>query len=536
MKCPKCNEEFDIGLFCPFCGTEVEKSETRTNEPIKEEQNNIGDIDKSESNNQKIDDVTSMKSKKNLVTPIVGLGVVIIILVICVLTINNPVKKWEKMIDTGAFDSATTYYMSHLNNGKKSDKVEVVINKKLSDAKEKYISREMDIDDVNSMLNCFESTNMKSDDISKLREYVAKLEDSRNAYNEAKSLAEASNYEEAIAAYEKVWEEDPDYSLAKSEYDAVIESYTNKISEEVESLESEEAKTIIEKALKIVPGNEKLKNLLDSTNTIISENRRSEEIGTIKEYIAKEDFENGLKEANNALKKFSNDQELIELANELENSYRLNIKKQVGDYLNNGENSEALRCINGAISIAGTNDEFNAIVEEINSYETVSLTDLDIYSFEKNGNIYPNEWKVGNHKTILGETDYTGWHYEVLGGTPYYEFSYLINGSYDEFKSILSLTDKALETGKEHFVKMTVYGDNIKIYESPTLSAGSTPVDVCVDVKNVNSLKIRFDGLRINYGLLNPTLGKKFDYGQYVEKYLTGMTNTEVQEVQDANE
>jgi len=117
----------------------------------------------------------------------------------------------------------------------------------------------------------------------------------------------------------------------------------------------------------------------------------------------------------------------------------------------------------------------------ITNVPDVWLCDLD---YIKKGSV-----EIQNSKTGTGNTGIEYEHY-MYSRKPYSEIVYYLAGKYDKMTAIWSLCyDNRNDDSLNDF---DIYADNNLIYSSKTLTAGSLPEDISVDIKGCQILTIMF--------------------------------------------
>lgn len=163
--------------------------------------------------------------------------------------------------------------------------------------------------------------------------------------------------------------------------------------------------------------------------------------------------------------------------------------------LQSAEESLAARDYDGALSIiaeanrnVSNNSELLVEQERINSLRPVALTDLNMLA--GNPDIYRiDEINTGESVFCMGETAWDIDAHETQRNRV--GLTYANYGEYDTFSCRLALmNDSSRNTYLNCFIE--VYCDDILVYTSPSVTAGSLPVDINVDISNSDSVEIKF--------------------------------------------
>lgn len=89
-------------------------------------------------------------------------------------------------------------------------------------------------------------------------------------------------------------------------------------------------------------------------------------------------------------------------------------------------------------------------------------------------------------KTNIGENISNG----IYSDAPYGTVTYNLNGQYDYLSAKWVITSEGKNTNMNH--SFDVYADNVMIFSSPSITAGSIPVDININLGSCNILTIMF--------------------------------------------
>ncbi len=162
-----------------------------------------------------------------------------------------------------------------------------------------------------------------------------------------------------------------------------------------------------------------------------------------------------------------------------------------------------LRAIGQAIGKSVTWDGKNnsAYIGKYNSTKpSVYLDSLDYFNFQTSSE-YGTNWEYWNTEK---DKDSTGQNYSngiiysmydtIYKDNNWQYTEYLINQKYSKLNGKFVLHYDTRNSNYETYLK--IYGDDILLYTSPTMTAGTLPIDVSVDTTGVIKLKIQIE----NYG------------------------------------
>lgn len=179
--------------------------------------------------------------------------------------------------------------------------------------------------------------------------------------------------------------------------------------------------------------------------------------------------------------------------------------------------TEAKNCIDKCIENVGSNTALENEKDRIQNFTPISLMELDSF-WQEEESIYISEWETDD-VTNLGEKGYTGIKFrKPYTLSPGYDgkatISYMIDGNYNTITGIFALhEDFKNETRQENAMMLSIYGDDVLLYQSNWLYGGVLPMDLCVDISGVKELTIVCTGTLyrdIVGGLINPELRNKY--------------------------
>ena len=285
IQCPECRKEIsDTIRKCPNCGFKIKsKKNTRYNG---------------------YSEAAGKSPKKIKLWQIFTVIVVISFLAggtyAVISYVNSPVKKVVGHLADGDINAAQEIFSSKIKNDSSlyadvQDSFSVLLSNSVNmyaEDNEKY--------ERYTNLSQFVKDNYPDYDISDYENQITELQDSKNSYDNAKSLQEQKNYIEAISTYEKVIEKDKNYEDSQIQIETCKNSYKNDILSEIDQQLAAD-----------VPAYEEISKKINSTDYLKND---SDITGKMAEL--KEKFKNNKLSAANS---FASENKYVSAFNELSN-------------------------------------------------------------------------------------------------------------------------------------------------------------------------------------------------------------------------
>lgn len=379
---------------------------------------------------------------------------------------------------------------------------------------ESYNAGNITYDNAVSEINSFLSENSVSDEtynyISEQLAFLDELNESKSNYEKANEEFENADYEDAMEYYDMVIEKDSNYQTAQG----LVEESKKKFIE----VTDEQAQIYIDdgKYLKAIEVYESAQKVYDD--------------GSIDGKIAdiEADYKSSL-EAQAA--EYENNGEWSSAINTYETlydyfkdeSYKVNITDvtnkcinaaidEAEQYLSEGNTTDAKAVIKTAEIYVGDDAELEDELARIESFEPVSLMDLDTF-YTETGYAKIEDWG-SEDKDNLGNTYDAGMLIDLPGVGNYdASIAYMINGEYDILSGKFVLhSESKNKTNEKYTIQLYIYGDGKLLYTSSVMRGGVLPEEVSVDISGVIELIIEFKGYASFYtvGFVEPTLQKEY--------------------------
>jgi len=510
VKCKACGNSFDhdANKSCPFCGS----SSFLTTEKIGElEQRRQDDMYERIHAKEKI-----QEQRNSFIKLIIGACVGILLLIIISISffsmsINkarlNKYNNAIALMEQGDYEEASAEFqkLGNYSDAKQYlEKIDMLISERntaYKNGKEYYENARYDMA-INEFIKCknYEDSN----------DYINKA--SNAIYDQAQTEYDSGNYEKAKNLLSLIPENVDIYSksvVLSTNVDNEIQAQKNADNYAIavskyENGEYEEAQKYFIQ----------LDNYSDSSKYLT-------DIGSILYSKAEECL------TNNEIAEGVRILDLIDEESEW-NQYSIAVElrqKTVDDYLDNlQENAtaiykkEGLDALNSYltentqpfISTETISSIKNDIMQNNQPVQPVSLLDVHVFKTENsNGNLYIDDWIKGKDYDNLGNSDYSGIKYYVSYTKPAWETcTYLIDAEYYTLSGYFSLhEDFKDKTDESNWAVLSIYGDGVCLYTSPTLRGGVQPISFSIDISGVKELQYKVEAQgHLRFGILNPTL------------------------------
>ncbi len=344
-----------------------------------------------------------------------------------------------------------------------------------------------------------------------------KLNDSKIAYASAQECMQSEKYDEAISLYSSVSEDDINYQNAQTYLSESKQKYLDSVSGLVKKYiannDYELALNLCEQAKQIIPDST---DDIDKLITEIEEDQElfyEEQIKTLEE-SAKNNYNNG--DYSTAINDY---QKLYNMTGD--DSYNVIIESVEYDWSNaaitaaeeqlaEGKYDAALELLKEPKRNISNNsaiieeekriDSFRPLIFDGNDYSNYLYT--DIYTTYRDESMGWRYWwldycKFGVFNNVtdnLGKKYDAGILLRTTNGFPNGHgtglIDYSLDGKYDTFCCTFFIAEKNKNTPSKF--KLNIYGDDILVYSTETISGGDLPVEVNTNITDVYKLTLEF--------------------------------------------
>lgn len=331
-------------------------------------------------------------------------------------------------------------------------------------------------------------------------------------YNLGVMYYEKQEYERAISEFQNVPEESIYYVDAQTYLlDAIYHYQTNMLDTADTYAQQQDYTTainILNEALLKIPGNTEVSNAIRNyTNTI-----RNKAITDAATLAAAGDFISAFQTIQSTVDELGSDSELNVLLVNYQESYAHNVLQQVSTIYDESGYDAVVDLLKEATSILPNNTNLKEEFELWNSRHSVPLTDIE--HFSKAGAIQEDYWIDGtdNYGTVYPHSITP-----FDSGTTYIE--YYLGGQYAKLSGVLYVISHAKSINPLYYTwniaTISIYGDDNLLYTNTGFTTKDPPINISVDISEVEFLKISFEnahyfdeGLSESLiGLGNPTIG-----------------------------
>jgi len=186
--CKQCGQELpDDSLFCSKCGAKVGEA------------------------------YTEQKIKSNKLTKIIGIGGLLIVIILVFVFMNsNPADNFLDAVQSNNYADAIEIYENKIKGDLEKEKeVETLLKNEIESIKLDFLAEKIDYSTTIVKLETIEKTNLLMSDINSLKTEINRIHDSRTAFKTGQEFLDKDKIREAITEFNKVIEEDKNYSKAQ---------------------------------------------------------------------------------------------------------------------------------------------------------------------------------------------------------------------------------------------------------------------------------------------------------------------------------
>lgn len=388
-------------------------------------------------------------NKKMIIIGSVVLAVIIAaVIVICILVsnANNPVNKMINAINNGEYKTANELYYNNYDALSDNKAVIDAIQAQVDAVKKAYDDGSMDYDTAMDKLDDISDLPMSYEtSLSEVRSEIRELESSADYLKQGDEYLKKKEYSNAIYYYDEVLEKDTaNYKKAQEQRAKAIDGI------------------------------------------------RQEYLDEAKEEFDDGDYKYAISDLQSALdnKYLTNDEKInAQIA-----TYVDEIIKKSDEYFNNKDYDNAVNLIDNIKNLFDEGSDnytkLNAQLEKLNKEIPVKLQDI---SFSSSNSDYFYRYQSGS-KDISGN-EYNSDNVCSMSVSKYHENAYAemyVNKGYKKIKGTIAVKDNNYSSiSSDASAYFEVVGDNKTLYKSEALTNKSKPINFAVNIKDVDTLKIR---------------------------------------------
>lgn len=242
-----------------------------------------------------------------------------------------------------------------------------------------------------------------------VRSYISALHASRTAYNTAESFYSTENYAEAIEQYEKVIEDDPNYSNASAKIDSCYNKYREKALAEAEAMVAsgsyESAIGLLESALNVLPEDSKINEKIILYKSKLSEMEISDALAKGADYAAAGDYANAIRAIESHYKADPTHYQLSTRYGEYSKAYEDQVIAAADSLAGERKYDEAIEQLKSAQSLLPDSQILKDKIAALEASKPISLSSLGFFNGEWDWNEDTPEDPFGN--SYSGSTNFT---------------------------------------------------------------------------------------------------------------------------------
>ncbi len=451
-ECKYCRTKYDDNLSaCPNCGGTrvVTEQELAGEEAL---------IQREAEYREKANAVTEMK-KKGLIGALVT-AIVCIIVVIAMVSYNAN---------------------KPLSNGMSKNEGEEILAKGIAD---------FDNGDYESAMECFQQLPSDSKQYEEAQSMLLKSKDSYRSeiLNRIDSYIGNGEFDSAFALINQangILLEDADLQTA---YDKAYSEYQDLVLKQVDSYvtggQHEVALEYLVGVLAQYPNDTMLQDAYNNTLFAYQNAVRSDVMQQAEDYVANGDYIQAISVIESAVDKIGQDAELVAQLNVYRDTYKNGILQQASIAYDTDGYEGVMSLLGNAIRVLPNDEDLSREYELWKSRKPVLLTDIDIFS--GNAAINPSDYNKDNYGEIYSNS------LALSDAVEYY-----IGKEYAIFDATIYVTDVAKDFEYSDYrvefwdsMTISVYGDDKLLYTKTGFNPKDKPLDITVDVTDVEFLKI----------------------------------------------
>lgn len=248
--------------------------------------------------------------------------------------------------------------------------------------------------------------------------------------------------------------------------------------------------------------------------TALKEEYYSYSVGVADSLVAEGDYAKAIDTYKGLIDLIGEYSDLAQKKETLEYEYIQASVAEAEAYMSEGKFIEANNAIDKCYKSVGPDAALSNESARIENFTPVSLMSLtSFYQDEGEGDI--SKWE-SNDMTNLAEGDFEG--IKVSGSirrpANTATITYRVDGKYDTFTGQFVLHKNSKDrAGSEYgIVVLYIYGDDVLLYQSGEMCGGVLPMDICIDISDVDELSFVFSfeqkkyAINLTVGLINPEL------------------------------
>lgn len=241
-------------------------------------------------------------------------------------------------------------------------------------------------------------------------------------------------------------------------------------------------------ALVILDTAEQIHGANNRISTVRKEIEKNKALFNLKKYESTGDYAGAIKYCNEELKAFSNDIDIVEKLNTYIREYRNNVLNTAETKFGSSGYEAAIEVLNDALKILPDDEQINAAIEKYSTYAPISVAKLEYFS--------GGDFGLGNNKKDNLGTTHDNVVYPIgkAWGNAYVINTYKLNKQYSKLSGVwFQYYDNRTSNmpWSDYKSRLEIYGDGKLLY-SGEMGPGIEPININLDISNVNELKIDY--------------------------------------------
>lgn len=409
---------------------------------------------------------------------------------------NSPEQQYQRALESGN-DAEVDKIISENEELRDSVTVADTLNTKLEELQRSFLEETIEYSAAVAELNRIEAQNVTGtkENLVNVRSYIEALNSSRIAYKTAESFFNGENYAEAISQYEKVIEEDPNYTTAKAKIDACYNSYRTKALTEAEAMVAagsyETAIGMLESALNVLPNDAQIQEKIILYTSKLSELEISDALANAAAHAEAGDYAAAIRAIEAQYRANTSHYQLSTRYNEYVAAYETKVLAAADALAAERKYDEAIEQLKSAQNLLSASQSLKDKIAALEASKPIPLNNLGFfnggwswnegtpddpfgsnYSGSTNFTILTDHDRYEDPKTVYAEFHLDG-KYELLTGSLVPYVSIQEHATYQ----IMIYTDD----GSSNFQL---------VYTSPVVSRKTYPFTFEANVSGANFLKI----------------------------------------------
>ena len=434
------------------------------------------------------------KPSKGLIIGICAAVVVVIAAVVVTLILTNPVRRFMNSIEENDPDTAFSIYIEDIaGNESRTEKLTETIDAYVAEQLELYTDEVITYDEFSSRLTAIAQTYISNDNVYAAIDEGGMLYHWRETYAAAEEAFQSGDYSSAVLYYSEVAGQDFEHGEeAIDKLAQATENYRNQILTEVESAiaahEYTSAMMLLEEALWILPGDEKLVNAQEAC-------RQAEYDYTIDCLIEEalvftnhNDYVSAIQYLDTQIGVYPDEVRLQQAKDECLLAFEAYVIAESFRVATEGNFTHAVSLTSSGLSYftSATVSELHAIYL---SHIPVNLGDMEIFKNDSKG----GSWATYTNGTDKYLEDKFGGVYTHSLSVGCGSLTYYLNFKYQTFTGTVAFPKGLESSSARESASLIIYGDGQEIAAFRDVTDTSKPQPFSIDVSAYEQITLTWE-------------------------------------------